>query len=163
MGEDLVLPVSGKETVVEIEEVIKAIKGVPVTRMVAFKGEDDFRISDEQMTRSLIQNRLFSGNILLIRPTRPNQWRWHPLEWYEERLLQTVESVVRSNIRTSLARGCPLSLLQEKIAVPPPLQRDSLRAIIRRFPDRLRLDLDVVSQRFTVFPNKEEMLPPSSH
>lgn len=38
-----------------------------------------------------------------------------------------------------------------------------MKGILRRFPDRLRLQLDVVSQKFVAFPNKDEMLLPSSY
>lgn len=58
-----------------------------------------------------------------IRPTRPNQWLWHPLEWYEEGLLQAVEDFTSSSQWAPPARGCPLSVLEENVAVPPPLRR----------------------------------------
>lgn len=47
-------------------------------------------------------------------------------------------------------------------AVPCCRGSDSLKAIFRRFPERVRLELDVVSQKFEVFPNKQERLLPSS-
>ncbi|CAN0054890.1 unnamed protein product [Ectocarpus sp. 4 AP-2014] len=163
MGEDLILPVTGDETIVEIQQVIKGMKGVPLTRMVAFKEESESRISDKHMTWSLSRNGLYAGAVLVLRPSRPNQWLWHPLEWYEERLLKAAEDVASSSPWAEMGTGCPLSILEKEVLVPPPLRRDSLKGILRRSPDRLRLQLDVVSQKFVAFPNKDEMLLPSSY
>lgn len=58
-----------------------------------------------------------------IRPSRPNQWLWHPVEWYEERLLKSVEAVASSSPWAEQNMGCPLSVLEEEIVVPPPLSR----------------------------------------
>ena len=58
-----------------------------------------------------------------IKPTRPNQWLWHPFEWYEERLLKAVEDLASSSPWVQLGRGCPLSVLEENVMVPPPLGR----------------------------------------
>ncbi|CAM9130600.1 unnamed protein product [Scytosiphon promiscuus] len=166
MGDDLILTVTGDETIVEIQQarefVIKSMKGVPITRMVAFKEEQEARISDKHMTWSLSRNGLYDGEVLVIRPSRPNQWLWHPLEWYEERLLKEAEAVASSSPWVEWGTGCPLSALQKKVLVPPPLSRDSLKGILRKFPDRLRLQLDVVSQEFVAFPNKDNLLLPSS-
>lgn len=60
---------------------------------------------------------------LQIKPTRPNQWLWHPLEWYEERLLKTVEDTASSSPWAQRGKGCPLSVLEDKVLVPPPLGR----------------------------------------
>lgn len=46
---------------------IKDIKGVPITRMVAFKEGEDSRISDKHMTWSLSRNGLYAGDILVVR------------------------------------------------------------------------------------------------
>ncbi|CAN0079345.1 unnamed protein product, partial [Pylaiella littoralis] len=162
MGDDVVLPVTGDETVVDIQQ-IKGIKGVPTTRMVAFKEGEENRISDKHLTWSLSRNGLYAGDVLVIRPSRPNQWLWHPFEWYEKRLLKSAEDIASSSPWAELRTGCPLSVLQERITVPPPLSRDSLKAILRKFPDRLRLQLDVVSQKFVVFPNRGKMLLPLSY
>ncbi|CAM9260081.1 unnamed protein product [Hapterophycus canaliculatus] len=166
MGDDLILTVTGDETIVDIQQarrfVIKSTKGVPITRMVVFKEAQETRISDKHMTWSLSRNGLYDGNVLVIRPSRSNQWLWHPLEWYEERLLKKAEEVASASPWADWGTGCPLSTLQKEVLVPPPLSRDSLKAILRKFPDRLRLRLDVVTQDFVAFPNKEEMLPPSS-
>eukprot|EP00903_Cladosiphon_okamuranus_P014498 g13448.t1 len=163
MGEDVILPVSGDETIVEIQQEIKGIKGVPVTRMVAFKEGQDSRISDKHLTWSLSRNGLYAGDVLVVRPSRPNQWLWHPLEWYEERLLKSAEAVASSSPWAEQKTGCPLSVLEKEVVVPPPLSRYSLKAILRKFPDRIRLQLDVVSQKFVAYPNKDDLLLPSSY
>lgn len=46
---------------------IKGIKGVPVTRMVAFKEGQDLRISDKHLTWSLSRNGLYAGDVLVVR------------------------------------------------------------------------------------------------
>lgn len=58
-----------------------------------------------------------------IRPTRPNQWLWHPEEYYEEMLLTAVEEFVERHTNALQGGECPLSALREAIAVPPPLRR----------------------------------------
>lgn len=49
-------------------QVIKVAKGVPVTRMAAFKGtRQDAPIPQKQMIWSLSRNGLYSGDMLLVR------------------------------------------------------------------------------------------------
>lgn len=42
------------------------MKGVPLTRMVAFKEESESRISDKHMTWSLSRNGLYAGAVLVV-------------------------------------------------------------------------------------------------
>eukprot|EP00953_Heterococcus_sp_UTEX-ZZ885_P039775 20372-Heterococcus_DN1.PRE.4 len=46
MGDDLVLPVTGAETVIEVQEMIKAKKGIGVTRMVLHKQDSPKPLED---------------------------------------------------------------------------------------------------------------------
>lgn len=49
-------------------KVIKAKKGVPVTRVTAFKGEQsESPLADKHMTWSLSRNGLYDGDVLLVR------------------------------------------------------------------------------------------------
>lgn len=48
-------------------QVVKDIKGVPITRMVAFKEGADSRISDKHLTWSLSRNGLYAGDVLVVR------------------------------------------------------------------------------------------------
>lgn len=50
-----------------LTQVIKGIKGVPVTRMVAFKEGQGSRISDKHLTWSLSRNGLYAGDVLVVR------------------------------------------------------------------------------------------------
>lgn len=52
---------------VSLKQEIKGIKGVPITRMVAFKEGEESRISDKHMTWSLSRNGLYAGDILVVR------------------------------------------------------------------------------------------------
>ncbi|CAN0126454.1 unnamed protein product [Discosporangium mesarthrocarpum] len=161
MGDDLILEVTGDESIVEIQEMIKSIKGVPVTRMSIWKGENaSGPMSDKHMTWSLSRNGLYHEALIEVRPTRPNQWLWHPLEWYEERVLKDVEDIAQEE---KWKGSCPLVELQAAVPMPPPLRRQSLRGLLRKHPERLRLEMDVVSQRFYVIPNEGKFLLPSSY
>lgn len=53
-----------------LEKMIKAAKGVPITRMVVRKEEDGLRISDKHMTWSLSRNGLYDRAIILVRGLR---------------------------------------------------------------------------------------------
>lgn len=59
--------------------------------------------------------------------------------------------------------SCALSAGVAPLLSPCCTRRDSLKGILRRFPDRLRLELDLVSEKFVVYPNQEAMLLPSSY
>lgn len=53
-----------------IKQEIKGIKGVPTTRMVAFKEGEENRISDKHLTWSLSRNGLYAGDVLVVRFAR---------------------------------------------------------------------------------------------
>ncbi|CAM9655878.1 unnamed protein product, partial [Choristocarpus tenellus] len=161
MGDDLILEVKGDETMIDVQEILKSIKGIPVTRASLWKGTDPpSPISDKHMEWNLNRNGLYDGDMIEVRPSRSNQWLWHPLEWYEEHILKEVIRITEES--RWKGRGCPLSYITAEVPMPPPLHRQSLRGLLRKYPERIRLELDLVSQRFYVQSNSNKWLLPSS-
>jgi hypothetical protein len=52
-----------------------------------------------------------------------------------------------------------LSVLEQDIAIPPPLRGHSLRAILRRFPDQVLLEQDIATEQCYASVNAHARLP----
>eukprot|EP00953_Heterococcus_sp_UTEX-ZZ885_P010030 5866-Heterococcus_DN1.PRE.4 len=52
-----------------------------------------------------------------------------------------------------------LSVLEQDIAIPPPLRGHSLRAILRRFPDQVLLEQDIATGQCYASVNAHARLP----
>lgn len=157
MGEDLVLDVTGSETLTEIQEWIKAQKHIGVTRQVIYKEGSAKPLEDKYLDWDLNRLGLYNGQMVELRPYRRDSWLWHPLEWYERSYLTQVKQFLKKE--NGIA---PLTQIEALFALPPPLRRQSVRAVLRKYPEDLLLELDAITGRFHVKENVDMLLPSSA-
>eukprot|EP00953_Heterococcus_sp_UTEX-ZZ885_P010031 5866-Heterococcus_DN1.PRE.5 len=103
MGDDLVLQVTGAETVIEVQEMIKAKKGIGVTRMVLHKQDSPKPLEDRYYSWDLNRVSLYDGCVLEVHPNRANNWLWHPIAWYEAALLNSARPQCDATSRVAYA------------------------------------------------------------
>mmetsp|Transcript_21094 Transcript_21094/g.27705 ORF Transcript_21094/g.27705 Transcript_21094/m.27705 type:complete len:172 (+) Transcript_21094:66-581(+) len=151
MGEDLEIEVEESTTIFEIKELIKQHRGCPISRqrIDAEPKETHHGTLDECPVKKL---GLKEGDSLTVHPTRHNAFLWHPLEYYERKLLDLVHEYLKER------DGGPVDLVElttdDRFKPPPPL-RYKLKVYLRKFPDEFYLEYDFKARIFTVSLNPE--------
>lgn len=133
-------------------EKIESIKGIPACRQ-------QMRLASKKLIPKareiwpLRRHGILSGHKIFVEPTRPGIWTWYPVEYYKENLiLQVIEVLAQVNTDMSIDE------MEKKVQCPPCIDT-SLRTVLRQYPHRIRLRMDVGNSILWVSVIKEVKLP----
>lgn len=90
---------------------------------------------------------IYDNYTVQIEPTMKGSWWWHDHAHYAEELLKTVEKIIDEEPD----KGIFLKDLMEKVSMPPPLSKTSLRVFLRTYPDRIHMYLDTSAELGTIW------------
>eukprot|EP00611_Tribonema_gayanum_P000220 TRINITY_DN1015_c0_g1_i2.p2 TRINITY_DN1015_c0_g1~~TRINITY_DN1015_c0_g1_i2.p2 ORF type:complete len:106 (-),score=25.26 TRINITY_DN1015_c0_g1_i2:313-630(-) len=100
---------------------------------------------------------LYNGSVIEVHPLKANTWLWHPLQWYEDAVLkQVLETCAVTAKRTF---HIPLAVAESSVAMLPPLRHQSLRALLRKYPEKVLMEHDMERGVFFISPNATLAMP----
>jgi hypothetical protein len=132
MGEDWPVFVSYLFTFLDIKALIETERGISRHRIqLRIRGKT---IVPSREKWTLRRMGIFDGYVIQAEPTLSGSWWWNPRDYYVENVLSHVERLVDER-----NGGIFYSELVTLTAMPPPLQKTSLRVFLRSYPERVHI------------------------
>ena len=139
MGEDWKVEVKIEKTLPEIFELIHSRRPhIPANRINGFLKSK--QIPENRYNWNVSRIGISNESILIVRPTIRGGWLWHPLSYYHDKYLREIANVIISS-----PDGRILVDEIEASAPRPPVIEQSVKVLLRRYPERIFLRTDIYS------------------
>lgn len=137
MGPDVAFALPSSTPLLEVAQLLKDTKGIPLSRMAFTAGAGAGKlIPRDKWDKSLRQNAIYDKSVLRLSPTTDGVWMWEPLSFYQDVLLHDIKSKVDPE------QGTRLVDLAAGVTVPLPLRGVTVRDFVRKYPDVFSCEVD---------------------
>ena len=138
MSEDSPISLDDSITLHELRLRVAALRPQISPYRVRFRFSNQKLVPEDLYDWSLRRHGIHDGYILILEPTHYCGWLWNSEEYYIDKLLDQVEALIVGED----AKQMKLSDLAKKVELPPFIKY-SLRTLLRQFPERFQLTVDV--------------------
>ncbi len=156
MGPDVPLSLPSSTPLLDVAQLLKETKGVPLSRMAFTTGAGAGKlIPRDKWDKSLRQNAVYDKGVLRLSPTTDGVWMWEPISYYQEVLLNDIRGKVDPE------HGSRLADLEKSVTVPLPLRDVKVKDFIRKYPDVFSCEVDTKAsdERIVKLNEKQHNLP----